>query len=561
MASSKPIPCRPCEKGKVNITANIWCYNCDEGLCSTCSGHHKRSKGTREHKTVDIKSYKPSISDIKTECDKHGQQLNLYCPGHLTPCCDECASSTHAKCTGIKSLANVVEATKIEKSKETVERDINSILLFLDQLVNNKSKNNRSGEHQYISIKKSVGEIREEINKHLDHLEKKLCKEADTVWNQEKSKATEFIFEIEMQKKNLKQMKEHLQTVTAHTSKLQSFLGVHHIEQQVHQCQRFVDDLDNDERTKEFYIETKKNDEIEKLLRKLVSIEPLGEVIVVKTGTDFNRGTRMRKEAQVESQEQSNIHNMTMNIETKIKMNINKVIWDMICLMDGRIIVVNNYGKVYLLTPDGKHKKQLKILDKVYSVTQINHNTIAITNPSEKTVKIFNMENETFTKVITLHKECRGLSFSNNSLAIGLNSDEICIIDLEGIILKSIPVRYDSNLRNLVYCNDRIIHTDYYGKAVYCYDGSGKQIWQYRLDLTDPVGLCIDNYDNIIVADYKSRRIIVLSKDGQDCKALISMKDGMISPRCISFIHNIKSSGFICDIDGKYLAKFNLSYN
>ncbi|XP_071121365.1 uncharacterized protein [Mytilus edulis] len=560
MASSKPISCGPCQQGKVNITANIWCYNCNEGLCLTCSGHHKQSKGTHEHKTIDIKNYKPSFSYIKTECDKHGQQLNLYCPGHLTPCCDVCTSSTHAKCTGIKSLASVVETTTIEISKGTVEGDINSILLFLDQLVNNKSKNIRAGEHQYIGIKKSVGEIRREINKHLDHMEKKLCQEADTIWNQEKSKTTGFIFEIEEQKKNLKKMKEHLQTVTAHTSKLQSFLGVHDIEQQVHLCQQFVDDLDNDERTKEVDLKTKQNNEIEKLLRKLVSIESLGVVMVVKTGTDFNRGTRIRKKAQVESQEQSNIHNMTMNIETKIKMNINKVIWDMICLMDGRIIVVKNYGKVHLLTPDGKHKKQLKILDGAYSVTQINQNTIAITNPSEKAVKIFNMENETVIKVITLHKECRGLSFSNNSLAIGLNSNEICVIDLEGNILKSIPVQYDSNLRNLVYCNDRIIHSDYYGKAVYCYDGSGKQIWQCGLDLKDPVGLCLDTYGNTIVADYKSHRIIVLSKDGQDCKVLISVEDGMISPRCISFIHN-ESSGFICDIDGKYLAKFNLSYN
>ncbi|VDI08545.1 Hypothetical predicted protein [Mytilus galloprovincialis] len=116
MASSKPIPCGPCIEGKVNTKADIWCYNCDEGLCSTCSGHHRRSKGTRDHKIIGIKSYKPSVQVIETQCDKHGQQLNLYCPSHLMPCCDECISNSHSKCTGIKSLASVVEKTKIEKS-------------------------------------------------------------------------------------------------------------------------------------------------------------------------------------------------------------------------------------------------------------------------------------------------------------------------------------------------------------------------------------------------------------------------------------------------------------
>ncbi|CAC5371268.1 unnamed protein product [Mytilus coruscus] len=155
MASSKPIPCGPCQEGKVNTKADIWCYNCDEGLCSTCSSHHKRSRGTRNHKTIDIKSYKPSIPAIKTECDKHGKQLNLYCPSHLMPCCDECISTSHSKCTGIKSLAGVVEKTKIEKSTQSIEKQIDSITHFLDKLIENKSINISRGEQEIKSIQKS----------------------------------------------------------------------------------------------------------------------------------------------------------------------------------------------------------------------------------------------------------------------------------------------------------------------------------------------------------------------------------------------------------------------
>ncbi|VDI58192.1 Hypothetical predicted protein [Mytilus galloprovincialis] len=206
------------------------------------------------------------------ECDKHGQQLILYCPSHLMPCCDECISTSHSKCTGIKSLAGVVEKTKIDKSKENVETDINSILSFLEKLINHKSKNIKTGENNYKGIHKSIKVMRKEINKHLDHLEKKLCQEADTIWNQEKSKANDFLYEIEGKKTNLKEMKKQLLTVTSQTSqtsKLQTFLGVHKIEQQVHQCQRYVEDLENDERTKEVDIKMKQNDEIEKILSKL----------------------------------------------------------------------------------------------------------------------------------------------------------------------------------------------------------------------------------------------------------------------------------------------------
>ncbi|CAG2237628.1 unnamed protein product [Mytilus edulis] len=280
--------------------------------------------------------------------------------------------------------------------------------------------------------------------------------------------------------------------------------------------------------------------------------------MVVKTETDMTIETSVRREAQVESREQSNINNMTMNIETKIEINIKEKISDMICLMDGRVIVVEEWGKVNLLTSDGKLQKQLPIPGEALSVTQINQNTIAITYPYEKAIKIFNMENETVTKVITLDKQCYGLSFSNNSLAVGLNDDEIRIIDLEGNTQKSIQVKCESYLENLVYCNDRVIYSDWVGKAVYCVDESGKQIWQYTQDLSQPYGLCTDTYGNIIVADCDSDRIIVISKDGQNSKVLISKEDGLKNPKCICFKHN-ESSGFICDYDGTYLAKFNLS--
>ncbi|XP_071128379.1 tripartite motif-containing protein 2-like [Mytilus edulis] len=559
MASSKPILCGPCHKGEVTTKADIWCYNCDEGLCSTCLSHHKRFRATCDHKTIDIKSYKPSIQAIKTECDKHGQQLNLYCPGHLMPCCDECISTVHSKCTGIKSLAGVVDKTKIEKSKETVETDIHSILNVLETIINNKSKNIKTGENQCVSIKQSIKGIRQEINKHLDHLEKKLCQKTDTIWNQEKSTATDFISEIEAKKKNLKEMKEHLQTVTTHTSKLQSFLGVHQIDQQVHQCQRYVEDLENDERTKEVDIKMKQNDEIEKILSKLESLESLGEVIVIKTEVAMKLEISVGTEPQVELHEQSNINSMTMNIETKIEINIKKFINDMICLMDGRVIVVEWKGEVNLFTSDGKLQKQLPIPGRAWNVTQINQNTIAITYTEEKAIKTFNMENKTVTKVITLDKDCWGLSFSNGSMAVGLYGDvEIRIIDLEGNTLKSIQVECKDYLRNLVYCNDRVIYSDCVGKAVYCVDESSKQIWQYTQDLTGPKGLCTDTYGNIIVADYYSDRIIVISKDGQDSKVLISKEDGLKDPKCICFKHN-ESSGFICDSRSTYLAKFNLS--
>ncbi|XP_063446886.1 uncharacterized protein LOC134726413 [Mytilus trossulus] len=354
-------------------------------------------------------------------------------------------------------------------------------------------------------------------------------------------------------------MKEHLQTVKTKISKLQSFLGVHKIEQQLHQCQRYIEDLEKDERTKEFDIKMKQNGEIENILSKLVSLESIGEVIVVKTEMNLNKETSLRRKAQVKSQEQSNINNMTMTIERKIEITRREDIIDIICLIDGRVVLVEFYGKVYLLTSDGKLQKQLPILGGAISVTQINQDTIAITYPVEKAIKIFNIADETVIKVLKLDKQCYGLSFSNNSLAVGLSTDEIRIIDMEGNTLRSMQVQCEPSYINLCYCNKRVIYCERNMKAIYCIDESGKQIWQYKQDLTGPHGLCIDTYGNTIVVDYKTHKIRVISKDGQDSKVLISKEYGLMYPQLICFKHN-ESSGFICGYNGTYLAKFNLSF-
>ncbi|CAG2210753.1 TRIM2_3 [Mytilus edulis] len=562
MASSKPVPCGPCKQENENTKADIWCYNCDEGLCSSCSGHHKKFKSTRDHKTIDIQPYKPPIGSMKTECDTHKQQFKWYCPSHLKPCCDECISRSHSKCIGIESLARVVEKTKIEKSKESIDKDINTILLFLNKMADEKTSNIKKGEHQYVRINESIGKIREEINKHLDHLEQKLCKEVNTVWGQEKSKLSGFIFEIDVTKKKLKEMQDDLQTVTEQTSKFQSFLGLHQIGEKVHQCQRYVDEIETNDMAMEVDIQIQQNGEIEKILSDLQSLKSFGEVKVSKTEIAIDRETIVNREAQVEKQKQSYIDKMTMHIETKTSIDdtIKNEISDMICLSDGRIIVVEEYGNVYLLTSDGKPQKQLPIPGEAMSVTQISKDTIAITYPKELTIKIFNIEEEIITKVIELRKSCYGLSISNESLAVGLHGDEICIIDLEGNTRKSIKVQNESNLKFLVYSDNRVIYSDYCGNAVNCYDGSGKQIWQYTQDLKGPIGLCTDTYGNIIVADRGSSRIIAISKDGQDSKVLVRNEDGLKYPKCIC-LRNDESYGFVCDEYGKYLAKFNLSYD
>lgn len=103
--------------------------------------------------------------------------------------------------------------------------------------------------------------------------------------------------------------------------------------------------------------------------------------------------------------------------------------------------------------------------------------------------------------------------------------------------------------------NDRVIYSDYYGKAVTCIEESGKRIWRYKHDLLGPKGHSMDNYGNIVVADMDSNRIVAISKDGQNSKVLITTEDGLDMQGFICFN---KSSGFICHDLGFHFTKVRL---
>lgn len=115
-----------------------------------------------------------------------------------------------------------------------------------------------------------------------------------------------------------------------------------------------------------------------------------------------------------------------MNIEmTKIQINIGTVISDMICLMAGKVIALEEYGKVNLVTSDGNLVKQLIIPCGALSVTLIDLDNIALSYHDERAIKIFNIEKETVFKVITLDKVCWGLSSFDKFLVVGLSNDKI----------------------------------------------------------------------------------------------------------------------------------------
>ncbi|CAC5417210.1 TRIM56 [Mytilus coruscus] len=569
MASSEVVQCGQCSSKAKSKKADIWCDNCEKGLCASCSMNHRKSKLTLHHKTVTIETYikiPKFIRSTSTECFKHRQLLISYCPNHLRPCCKECISSDHTKCTGIESLKNILEKTNVGDIKQALEKDSKTILCSFDKISDKILDNMKKRDNQYKIIKESAKQIRKEVNAQIDRLETRLFKEVDILMDRENVKTIDFKNQVHEEKHRVEEIVKQLQMVETHHAKMQTFLAVHEIEQQLHQYQLSVQDKAKHDTYIEFEISVKYDKMLEQILSSFRLLESFGNISVCKQeSSNTDMATFETKEAQAQTREQTLIHKMSLKLESKSSIKGIKTVSDMICLIDGRFVVVEENGRISLHSADGKFQKYISVTGKAFSVERIDHDTIITSYPDEKAIKFIKISSETVTKVITLDKPCRGISYCNDTIVVALshNDDEykeIRKINLKGNTLSSMYIQSESNLYYLTHSNDRVFFSDYIDDAVRCIDMSGNPIWEFKCDeMNGPCGLCKDNYGNIFVVAFVSGNIVVMSVDGEQSKVMFTDNDIISEPQCICF-NNKDRVVSICHFKGEYLANYKVLF-
>jgi len=55
--SSSPSFCGICDIRHISKPSDVWCPDCDEGLCTECLDHHSLVKSSRKHTTIPIAEY------------------------------------------------------------------------------------------------------------------------------------------------------------------------------------------------------------------------------------------------------------------------------------------------------------------------------------------------------------------------------------------------------------------------------------------------------------------------------------------------------------------------
>ena len=178
--SSSPSLCGMCDNRHISKPSEVWCRECEEGLCTECTEYHSSGKLSRGHTTISIEEYQtlPSyVLEFKEHCNEHHEKYSLYCKEHECPCCGICFLENHKDCKEVVVLENITKNVKTSTMFNEVEHLIKEVIENFGKIRQNRETNSSAVKEQKRIYENEIQELRTKINNHLDKLQDNLLTE------------------------------------------------------------------------------------------------------------------------------------------------------------------------------------------------------------------------------------------------------------------------------------------------------------------------------------------------------------------------------------------------
>ncbi|KAH3717775.1 hypothetical protein DPMN_060571 [Dreissena polymorpha] len=119
--------CEPCMSYCKEITATVYCLDCDEKFCEACGNCHKKSKLSKDHKLSKIEEAPPShvvhLMKELTTCPNHQAEEVVYvCVDEDKLCCNQCANTQHRQCKRLDTIEQYMTNPTVTNPTERIEK-------------------------------------------------------------------------------------------------------------------------------------------------------------------------------------------------------------------------------------------------------------------------------------------------------------------------------------------------------------------------------------------------------------------------------------------------------
>lgn len=555
MASALTNPyCDLCKINQETKEAIVWCFECNEFLCTSCLRIHRVQGILKDHKPIKIEDYhklKPTVTAIKCKCEQHGMKHDFYCVDHDIPICVKCVPEVHKMCSNIKSLTEVTDNIKesflfkdLQERASDIQVIINNIL---DEMLRRQTKVSEETS-QAISIIKAT---REAINQHLDRLEEEIIKEIRTQEKDIQDKNAKSFTTLQSIQAGANTAVDSLSAASTYASNFHTYCGIKHWNDEIQQLESELMLLQkNIQFFERFDVEVNhKLRDMKTEIMKFAFVKSKHTKPEVKVLKKERQGQKFVRTPEVKT-------DTTLSNARCFTLPDGKIMPARVygcCFMQSGSMIFTDFhnGRLIHLDVEGKHIKDTHLSFHPFDVVEVDDHTVAVTSSVEdRKLVLVNINQGREVRTVYKGETCFGLSYKEGMLFVIGGRMDIMKIGLDGKVLSSIEVVEYAN-----YCcinNEKLYYAALETATVYCCDLTGKFKWKYACQRGDwPCGITVDDKENVFVSCYKGNKVICIDKTGTESKVLLTANKQMDKPLAIAYNKQTNSLLVANECDGK----------
>ena len=565
--SASPSFCGMCDNRHISKPSEVWCRDCEEGLCTECIEYHSSGKLSRGHTTIPIAEYQklPSyVLKIKEHCSEHQEKFTIYCKDHECSCCGICIVKNHSDCKNVAIMEEIIKNVKTSSMFNETDHLIKEMIENIGKIRQNSETNSISVKEQKRIIENEIQELRTKINNHLDKLQEDMMKELTEAEKQVTTETHELLVSLDEKQKELIEYQTNIVNIKMYASDLQTFIAVKQIEKEVETLDTCLQSLVNSDSLNQ----TKLSYDIDTGVKNITtSIQKFAEVVVEAKPCETVFVRSKDKQAQMMVAELSPpmpVENIQLNLKQKINTK-ERNIRGCSLLPDGRMVFACcKHSTVRFINKDGVELFQIskdKTGSNVYDTVYIKDtNSVAVSSGwrGKGCITIIDIESKKVMTTISMDMYIYGMAVRGRTIYYCTGDKGLKMLNLSDRSVSDIISSDMSGFHYVATSGDKLYYTNTYTNTVTCCNLHGTTQWEFTDEhsLHGSSGISVDNDGNVYVVGYITNNVVVISPDGQRHRQLLSSKDGLSSPSVLDYdkstnrllVANLRSTAFLFDV-------------
>ncbi|VDI18245.1 Hypothetical predicted protein [Mytilus galloprovincialis] len=534
MASSDMRFCTLCYDDGTSEEAVTWCTECEVFLCVDCEKHHKKSRTSKDHKTISTKDWvklPKFIQEINSQCSDHKKTFELYCPVHACPCCVLCVIDKHKKCQEMKPLSDILKQIKASASVQLFDKDLKDLKENFEEMIKCLNSRINSNDDQKLKAAEKIRSFKKSIDEFLIKIEEEILSDLETKHSKLNSEMNTLIQKLEQRANQISQVQGEFTEMKRLATELQMYVGLKEIENTTAQATKYIEDLKNDKIFDEKTLEVTISSSLQSIFQ---DVKSYGVVNISSGQSTLQIKTGRKDQAQYLAPSVPGVKDIKPSL-----LRILTIPEDMksACFVACRILPCGNYlildsSSSHLLpfSNDGMFmKKVVTFFGTSYDACFVRNDTVAVTLGLTNKTVLVDIEKNEIIESIKLSHFCSGVASDGQLLVISSSSKKtiVNLNDLSHTIIEGIEAGYVALFKGNIYGTNLV-------NQVCCFKSTGESLWTFQHDdIIHPRGITLDKNGLVYIASSGNNRIVVVSPDGKTCKTILSEADGIKNPLAI----------------------------